>query len=303
MKMKIQIISLLILFCLSATDAIAQKKSVKPGETAEYTNIVVSGNNHKYYYLNSEKDESLKIDGPSELRIITRAIFKNKEQKKLNYSVLCIIDDNKPKKISFKDVKRSTEALFEDRKLGEPGSLQDFTIILKKGIHKISIKSLTPKVDILAKFVTKHIKKKDTKTWVPYETISKHEEVDIVINEEIVHYDRFTKDNPLKVKVNGPTMLKVFTRVENNDDMQGRVNYRVQVRQNGEVVNTYQISTIRSDVALYKNDEKLVPGKAQEITIEVPKGKHIYEIYPIDENTRSLLGRLFIPTDDIKLEE
>ena len=109
-------------------------------------------------------------------------------------------------------------------------------------------------------------------------------------------------EKPLKVEIIGPTELRVLTRTENHFQMKGRINYRVQVKENGKVINTYQLCSKVSEVAVYKDVKELIPGTACEFVIYVPKGKHVYEILPLDKDKSTLLGRLLIPEKDVKLE-
>ena len=43
--------------------------------------------------------------------------------------------------------------------------------------------------------------------------------------------------------------------------------------------------------------------KAREIVIDIPAGKHMIEIYPLDEDKNTLLGKLLFPKKDVKLKE
>jgi hypothetical protein len=74
------------------------------------------------------------------------------------------------------------------------------------------------------------------------------------------------------------------------------------VKELDKVVNTYQLSSERSETAVYKENKELVPGKACEFVIIVPKGKHTYVISPLDEDKNTVLGRLLIPKKDVTLE-
>jgi len=110
-------------------------------------------------------------------------------------------------------------------------------------------------------------------------------------------------EKPLKVDIIGPTELRVLTRTENHFQMKGRINYRVQVKENGSVINTYQLYSKVSEVAVYKDEKDLIPGVACEFVIYVPKGNHVYEIVPLDKDKSTLLGRLLIPVKDVNLEK
>jgi hypothetical protein len=124
------------------------------------------------------------------------------------------------------------------------------------------------------------------------------EPVDLVTKEEIVKYYRFSATNPLKIEVTGPTKLQLLSRFENHFQMKGAILYRLQIKEKGKVLNTYQLSNRTSGITVYKNNEKLIPGKASEIMINVPKGTHIYEIIPLDQDKNTLLGRVLIPKKD-----
>jgi hypothetical protein len=85
--------------------------------------------------------------------------------------------------------------------------------------------------------------------------------------------------------------------------MKGRIHYRVQVMESNTVINTYQLTSERSEITVYKDSKELIPGKACEFVINVPKGRHTYEIFPLDEDKSTLLGRLLLPKKDVKLEK
>ena len=101
----------------------------------------------------------------------------------------------------------------------------------------------------------------------------------------------------------GPTQLRVLTRIENHYHMKGRIHYRVQVKEDSRIVNTYQLSSRRSEITMYRENTELIPGKACEFVINVPKGKHIYEVTPLDKDKSTVLGRILFPEKDVSNEE
>jgi hypothetical protein len=82
--------------------------------------------------------------------------------------------------------------------------------------------------------------------------------------------------------------------------MRGKINYRLQLKNQGKVINTFQLSSRRSEVANYKSEKDLVPGKASEFVIDVPAGKQSYEIVPLDKDKATILGRMMIVKKDVK---
>ncbi|MEM6794832.1 MAG: hypothetical protein AAF725_12705, partial [Acidobacteriota bacterium] len=127
------------------------------------------------------------------------------------------------------------------------------------------------------------------------------ERVELVIRETLVAYYRNQTGEPFDLEVIGPTELRVFTRIENTPEMRGRIHYRLQVKENDRLVNTFQLSSRRSDIAVYQKEDSLVPGRATEIVVPVPEGRHRFQILPLDPNKSSLLARFMLPREDLDL--
>ncbi len=75
--------------------------------------------------------------------------------------------------------------------------------------------------------------------WVTLSPMYPKEPVDLVSRENVIHYFRFSKSKPLKVKITGPTILRILNRMENHYYMKGKINYRLQVKEDGDIKNTY----------------------------------------------------------------
>ncbi len=180
--------------------------------------------------------------------------------------------------------------------------MKDFEIELGRGYHTVSFKISDENIPVAARYQFTPTKAKKI-DWIAFCPLRPSEPVNLISRESKVGYYRFSKEKPLKVQINGPTELRVLTRIENHYQMKGRIHYRIQVKENSEVKNTYQLSSMRSDVAEYEDDRDLVPGKACEFVVKVPKGKHIYEILSLDKDKNTVLGRFLIPEKDVKLVE
>jgi hypothetical protein len=182
-----------------------------------------------------------------------------------------------------------------------PGQLKEFEIELGLGSHTIEFKLRDSKINVAARYAFMPAKEKKLE-WIAYCPMTPSEPVDLISKESTTSYYRFSFEKPLKIEIIGPTELRVLTRVENHYEMKGRIHYRVQIKEADKVLNTYQLSSERSETAVYKENRDLIPGKACEFVIIVPKGKHNYTVFPLDEDKSTLLGRLLIPKKDVKLE-
>ncbi len=137
--------------------------------------------------------------------------------------------------------------------------------------------------------------------WVSLTPLESPELVELVSRENLVDYWRNRPGEPFSLEVIGPTDLRIFTRVECTPEMRGRIHYRLQVRNEASVINTFQLSSRRSEVTSYRALDTLVPGRAAEIVIPVPAGRHRYQIVPMDPDKSTLLARFMLPREDLAL--
>ncbi len=301
---KIPFFLLILVFLSSVTVAQTSRKSrhLKPSNYQKRVTELVSGKTRYYYALSADKSSVVTLRGPGKLKVITRGRFKPGDADRISYDILYSVDGGDQKKFTAGNVERSKTDTYSDGKLGIPGNSKSFELDLGRGDHSVEFKIQDEKTPAAARylFVPAKAKKQD---WIAFSPLQPSEPIDLITKEEAITYYRFAKEKPLKIEVNGPTELRILTRIENHYQMRGRIHYRVQVLEDQKVINTYQQSSSRSGVTVYKDNSELVPGKACEFVINVPKGRHIYEIFPLDEDKSTLLGRLLIPKKDVKLEK
>jgi hypothetical protein len=263
---------------------------------------VVSGKSRAYYPLPFKDPTIISVRGPGKLKVITRVRFETEETHTLDYNICYKIDGALKSSMEFEDVLRSKIATYKNASLGIPGAGEDILIELGLGEHTLEFwcETKNPKVALRYLFTKTRKKKID---WVSLSPLYPKEPVDLVSRENVIHYFRFSKSKPLKVKVTGPTILRILNRIENQYFMKGRINYRLQVKEDGIIKHTYLLSSVRSEITSYKNDGSKIPGKAKEIVINVPAGTHLYEIVPLDKDKDLMLGRILFPRSDIQLKE
>jgi hypothetical protein len=278
-----------------------KSKYLKPTNFQKKVTTIVSGKTRTYYSLSTVESSIVTIQGPGILKVYTRGQFKPEEGGLIKYIIVYTVDGGEQKSVTISAVARSKEATYSDGTLGVPGQLKEFEIELLRGNHTIEFKLKENKIDVAARYTFKPTKVKKQE-WLTFSPVQPSEPVDLVSREITTSYYRFSMEKPLKVEIIGPTELRILTRTENQYQMKGRINYRVQVRENDIVINTYQLNSKLSEIAVYKDVKALIPGTACEFVIYVPKGKHTYEILPLDKDKSTLLGRLLLPKKDVKLE-
>jgi len=282
-----------------STVAAGRKRTVlKPRSASQEIAIVVAGKTRSYYPLSSSHPSIIEVRGPGELRVLTRALL-DATTKEVGYTVLYAIDGDGPQTFDVEGVERAPNAIYKETGMGVPGEAEAFTLTIGHGNHTItlSLRDSLPKVS--ARYLFLPHKQRKTK-WVAMSPLAPIEPVDLYAGERTIHCYRFSSDKPLRISIIGPTVLRILTRLENSFTMKGRINYRIQIRQSGQVVQTFQLSSRRSETTLYRDSPNLVPGKVREIVFTVPKGMQHYEIVPLDKHT--VLAQVLFPQKDAKRE-
>jgi len=296
-----EIFFLVLIFLINSFLSIAAPKTkvLVPKYANGSISIIVSGKSYKYYPLSSNESSVLTTRGPGKLKIITRSNLNSQDKSRLDYVVYYKINGGEKIKSEFNSVKSDANASFEDRSLGLPSVGENIIIELSRGENTIELWSGSENSKIITRALFTEIKEKKI-DWVSLSPTYPNEPVSLVTNEDIVSYYRYSSAKPLKVKITGPTTLRVLNRAEFDYKMKGKLNYRVKVKEDNKVKNTYMLCSDRSDITKYKKDGKRTPGKANEIVINVPSGTHTYEIITLDKC--SVLARILFPKKDIKLE-
>ncbi len=299
---KIYFTILLMLLSLSIAFAEPGTKVLKPNNAKTKTTVIVSGKNRTYYPLELKEHMLVTVKGPGLLKVISRVQFDYGTANSINYPVYYRVNGTQKIRVDFYNISRDPKAKFRDESVGRPGTAEHFVIELSRGDNTIEFMCSYEKPKIYLRFIFTPVKEKKTE-WVPLCPQYPNQPVTLITNEEMITYYRFSKKNPLKIKITGPTVLRLLNRIENHYQMKGRINYRLQVKEDGNVKNTYQLSSVRSDVTVYKKPCGKTPGKAKEIIIRVPDGTHTYEIIPLDKDKDEILGRVQFPKKDVKLKE
>jgi hypothetical protein len=299
---KIQLV-LLVLF-LTSFGLMAQSggkpKYLKPTNFTKKVSTITSGKTRNYYSLHTVKPSVITVTGPGKLRVISRGRFKPAAGVKIKYEIFYTVDAGARKSALVNAAERSKNATYLNETLGVPAQNREFEIEIESGTHNIEFLLKDSIVPVAVRYVFTPAKQKKQE-WMAYSPLQPSEPVDLISKESTVTYYRFSTTKPLKIEINGPAELRLMSRIEMQYQMKGKIDYRVQVKENDKVLNTYQLSSDRSESAAYKDRNDLIPGKAREFVIDVPKGKHIYEIGTLDQDKNTVLGRIMLPKKDVKL--
>ncbi len=113
--------------------------------------------------------------------------------------------------------------------------------------------------------------------WRSLEPASGLSTVTLMVDSKRVVYHRFDGETPLRFSVEGPTRLKILTRLSIPND-RDEDSYAVVIARDGALVATKELSSVPSDRAFYVALNHSRPGVIRRIYVDVPTGRHGYEL-------------------------
>jgi hypothetical protein len=115
-------------------------------------------------------------------------------------------------------------------------------------------------------------------TWRSIAPARSGAKADILVGSKTLTYYRFDSVAPLVLSVEGPTRLKILTRVRIPNDREEET-YAVTVTRDGEHTSTEEFTAPVSTDAHYVSFNSYRPGVIRRVYVDVPTGQHGYEIF------------------------
>ncbi len=246
--------------------------------------VLITGKTRNYYKLNSKTPTIIETNQEGKLIVYTRKRMSSKSSN--HYSFSYTINDSITKKINIKNVKKSSHSVYRSLGIKQTPSTYNKTVIQTDNVYqKITFSS---KQSIDARFVFKKTIQKNG--WEEIET-KKGKIVPLVVNKKkiIKEYTRIDHNNSFDFDISNTDEIKIFIRGEFQYDMHANNDYVIVLKDNGKILNTYRLSSNRSNVMHYKYNDELIPGTLDKFSIKVPLGKHKYSISILNKNKTALI--------------
>jgi hypothetical protein len=119
-------------------------------------------------------------------------------------------------------------------------------------------------------------------TWRTFTPTKYGAKADILVDSKTLTYYRFDSVAPIVLSIEGPTRLKILTRVRIPNDRE-EATYAVTVTRDGEHSFTEEFTTTPSSHAHYVAFNSYRPGVIRRLYIDVPTGQHGYEILAVGD--------------------
>jgi len=246
------------------------------GKERAYHELDGNGLNYKGVGKNFEMGDSIRIG------IYSRSIKAQTGKKIRNYGFTVQIDIGKPQKLKYE--KPGDDVISADRpgwNYTEAGVWYVYMPVKKQG-YIIKVKPLKGNPVVYLRLTSNDLIKEDKFTEDFLKTVNRQDRWRIQTNEETdsstfvttLYWYPLKKNKQLQYEINGPATVRVFTRIEFNND-NPKDNYYVRIREDGYDLGTSYFDTEKSEKSSVSKTGKMV-GKWRSLWLNIPKGKHYY---------------------------
>jgi hypothetical protein len=270
----------------------AKYRAFKPSMAGESVFLKSGTKRYKYYVLEKEKAIYFEINGPTKIKIRTRADLGNLESAEYDLYVW-----ESKEVIAGRKAKTEPSKLQVEGRSGKCGVARDLFFDVPSGKHTFTISFRSEKVDwVNLRFYQKRPPKKKAKymSFLPYEY---SRAINLKTSKSEISYYLVKEDGGVSVKVIGPTKLQIFCRANYDPSMKGKSKFALGVYEKGKSVETFKGIARKSGKMVFSDLPELIPSTAHKFYLDVPKGEHIYELKKVNSPAPSLAVRLRIQED------
>lgn len=285
-----------VVFCSGSSQGqVPDWDALVPEGFIERVILRVFGSELVYYGFDADTPLVFTVTGPTQVRVLSRLRFTPGMEGEQSYEVILSENGVEKEKILHRATKTKKAAYIElkDVTLGKALKL-DHTIS-DTGRHTFQVRlGANSKHRVEARIYELD----DVVEIAPHEYA---ETVTAFLSESRERtYYLLTREQAVRVWVNGPTQLKVQARLDYDPGMVGKQMYVLNVAEDGHPLKSLHIESVRSTTVTYEDRSAIIPGAAKRFEIEVPEGSHTYEFQLPNSQYQGVCLRFQIPTEDVR---
>jgi hypothetical protein len=240
-----------------------------------------------YYTLSKKYATVLKIGGPGEVTIFLRTKMVAGEAMDKGYHIKYVLDGKivKVKPVAKSKLSKKTVAVGKSHKVSV---VQKVRLIIPPGKHRLEVYSMNNERLVFSKFLFEKYPRPRWKTMQPVNTPDAAS-LTTVDSKKTLKYCRIDSEEGVKVDVDGNAYIRLLVRVEFKHSMFSDNEARILMKENGKVLYTFKVSSVRSKHVVYTDGGKLIPGTLNKIYLQIPPGEHNYEFVLADKSKTALI--------------
>ena len=231
--------------------------------------VRVRDKDRAYFRLTPERPLAVPVVGPAQVRLTTRVVLPPGSHAIATYQVRITEGLRAVNQISTES--SAAESVSVTGSSNSIGKSRALTFDVPAGTHRLGL-ALSGAGAVLVR-IQRNSAGGDAQM-VSLTPISAVRSVSVAEGEKTIPYYTVLPRHPVAVRVVGPTMLEVLTRLDFDDTMRGIAIYRMRLSEKGRTLNETEFKTTKATTATYTNLQNRVPSKFDRTRIEIPAGLH-----------------------------
>ncbi len=237
--------------------------------------VLVNSKERTYYRLKKGQGEQiLRVTGPGTLRVISRVPY-SKRNKDEEYRISWTMEDTDGGDFVHA-VRRAKDAVRKsDNRKVTRGRSNEIEIPAGQHLVRLQLKD-SPTTVAYMRYHLRQMEPMDRSRNVDIQALDNPKTRMIQAGDAVVSYNVLPSERELSVEVEGPTFLKVISRLDWNQTMTGTQKYTLRVYEDGLEKQSYVLKGRPSNSSIYLDKPDSLPSRGEVIYIEVPEGRHRY---------------------------
>jgi hypothetical protein len=244
----------------------------------------------KYSVIDKGTTLGFDVVGPTKVKIRTRAEFRP-DVAEVTYEGQVWEGD---RLVDGRKVKVPTSKLTLPGQSMGIGNARDIIMKVPKGKHSYRLWLTSEMVDryYVRFYQTKRPQKMPE--YIMFRPYAFVKELSLTGGKVVTTYYLVDGNGGATLSIVGPTILQVYCRANFSKDVKGNSKYTLGVFEGGKQARVFEGTCKQAPKGVFKELPDMLPSTLQKFTLDVPAGKHIYELKKINSAAPSLSVRFKI---------
>jgi len=242
----------------------SQIKEINPSKKWEVE--IVTKQTEDYLLLTKNSPMTFSVEGPTYLRVYTRIFWPKDKMGSQIYKL--ILQENKVDE-NIITMESEESSVTRDKKGRPLSKWRSFYIEIPEGLNNYRLTHWSsPNDTILVKFAYESPRK-----WTEIQASEYGTTIEAIEEEKILKYYELKRNDNITLNINGPTRLRVISRLNYDEKMIGDQNYTIGIEDGGNS-EKFALKGYKSQIITYRDRKNIVPSSARSFHLNLKEGRH-----------------------------
>jgi hypothetical protein len=266
-------------------------RAFSPSDAGKSVFLKSGSKQYKYFELGAGQTMEFTVKGPTRIKVRTRAALGGNLSSG-EYEVT-IWEGNKIRTGRKAETKKSKLAVNDGN---DPvGLARDVIFKVPKGNHTYRVAVNSDRIDkFFLRFYQEKKKAKKTLSYGAFRPAEYARREKLKTSKSQISYYFIDEKGGVKLKVVGPTKIRINCRANFDPTMKGKAKFTLGVFENGKSVEKFSGIAEKSKKYAFLKVPDVIPSTMKKFTLDVPEGEHQYEFRKLNSSPSSLAVRFEI---------